>query len=242
MNELVKFWREFRDGGENCLHPEDRRFFRFCLNPPPDDPKHTHLNMLPAPYRGHLETADIFVCFLNPGFNPKDREYAIDPEFRQLRLNTLYQENWSSEYRVDLFNPELSEHPGHQWLSSHFGELFTKELSDRLAILQAYPYNSNKFGNWAFQRNLPSVKQMRSFVQGSLVPRARHGEVLLIVARGARLLGFDTEYSCEINLLIYGGGERRGAFMTPATRGGKKIMHRLRDDRSIEVNILEETP
>lgn len=92
MNSLVEHWQELDLTKPPYVHPKDVPFFRRRR---PDDLKHPvldaeafgqdeiankkhffHLSLLPAPFIGDLERADIFILMLNPGFQ-RD-EYEIE--------------------------------------------------------------------------------------------------------------------------------------------------------------------
>ena len=98
--ELVEFWREFSGRESDNLHPRDRIFefengrkskglkfadsellhhgatdFREYVSGPDfgkEEDYRFHVNLLPSPYIGNLETPDIFVLLLNPGLNHGD--------------------------------------------------------------------------------------------------------------------------------------------------------------------------
>jgi len=222
---IQSFWSVFQDGGNELLHPSDRAHFQQRAEPGADGWVHT--NLVPAPYQGSLGTADIFVVLLSPGIDEQDAMAEADPAFRARRLADISQ-RLSPDYPLSFFDPALAWHPGHAWMRRTFGGLMGRRLAHRLAVLEAFPYHTQGSPPTELMRSLPSVTAMRNYVQ-ALALRARHGEILLIIARAAAHMGLQRIEAAADNLIVYERGEARGAYLTPATRGGKAIAAWMND-------------
>ncbi len=97
-------------------------------------------------------------------------------------------------------------------------------LSGRLAALELVPYHSSVFSAGRVIDVLPSSIRVRAYVNDVLVPRARAGHIVLVVLRAARRWGLMNHGK---NIVCYEGGEARGAWCGPNTRGGAAILEHL---------------
>jgi hypothetical protein len=192
-----------------------------------------HLGLLPEPYVGNLEISRIFVLMLNPGISSAwIRAHEISEEHREeLKQNILQHSSFgffylhpksvaatSSTYWRNAFKDLASA------LAERTGSIQAAyaALSSNLSVLQLLPYISRNFSNSrAFITQLSSVSLVRAFAH-ELVHRARKGEVLLIVVRGASYWGIEEELP---HIVVYHPlGEARGAHLTRASRGGRAIL------------------
>jgi hypothetical protein len=173
-------------------------------------------SLLPQPYVGDLATADIFVVYLNPGLSTDDWKWDQDESFRDSRMRTIQQRNPTFEF----LDPQFSCHPGSKWWAGILGATKRDGLASRMAAIEFYPYHSKRFANLSWQRALPSFRAASSFVNDNLVPRARLGDICLIIARGARFLKSDCAGE---TCVVYRGPQCRGAYLSPSTVGGRAI-------------------
>ncbi|MDP2324279.1 MAG: hypothetical protein Q8N51_09655 [Gammaproteobacteria bacterium] len=179
------------------------------------------------------------VLMLNPGLNPVDyfAEYRV-PAFREAVLSNLRQSYQVSHPNLFL-NPEFSWHSGFGYWHGKFRELIARHAAARgcslaeslrvfsqsVAFLELYPYHSESFRlTRTVTSQLRSAKLARSYAHEILLPRARRGEVLLLVTRQARAWGLVAEQ----NVIVYSRGEARGAHLTPRSRGGEAILRQMR--------------
>ena len=85
------------------------------------------------------------------------------------------------------------------------------------------PYHSPSFGvPWQVVDGLASSRLMRA-AAAELTKRARSGEILVIVTRGAKF--WDIEDGPRT--IVYTGGEARAASLSATSRGGKAILEFL---------------
>ena len=131
---MVKFWRACPLAGPPFVHPEDipilgpsasgflahrdTHFRQFLAGPrfgDPDDDRF-HFSLLPVPYMGDLQRADIFLLLLNPDFNVADyyAEWNV-PDFRWRMERNLYQRLKGVKFPFLFLDPELCWHPGYRW-------------------------------------------------------------------------------------------------------------------------------
>jgi hypothetical protein len=237
--------REILLGERSLKHVVTHRSWRAAHSQPefgaPGDRK-LHLGLLPVPFVGNLQRADVFILLLNPGLGPTDYfgEYER-PEFRRHRLHTLKQDFGKSLPFGEL-DPRFSWHGGYSWwnqklagvirtVASHHSISFARAregLARRLAAIELLPYHSTSFhdgGQWL--RKLQSVQLARSFVHDVLVPRVRRGEATIIVTRKARLW----QLPKLPGIVHYEGAESRATHLSPTSRGGRAILARVLSER-----------
>jgi hypothetical protein len=218
VDDLVYFWRQCPIGNPPFCHPEDetilRQYGRGALDCKALNfeqymdgarfhPKDTglHLSLLPVPYVGDLQSADVFILLLNPGFNSVDY-YAesLRPEFVARHRASLRQEFLDRHFRFTFLDPTLCWHSGYSWWErrlrkvalrvaiARFGNNYLsalQHLAQRTAALELVPYHSTEFNSDPLIERLPSVRAMRDFLRSSLLPRAQTREITIVVTRRA---------------------------------------------------------
>jgi len=202
---LFEFWSRL---GEGFVHPDDREHLR-----PGDFATELH----PVPWAGPIETADVYLLYLNPGYSPHDLPY----EQTRQDFVALLRDNLAGGAPYFYLLDRFADHPGHAWASRALGKDITQDDLRRICVLQIVPYHSKggAVARRAARRRLPSSEAIRAFVQQAVLPAARRGEVGLIVARSALLWGVSAADESP-NVVVYRRAECRGAFVTPKTRGG----------------------
>jgi len=87
----------------------------------------------------------------------------------------------------------------------------------RIAALELVPYHLKESARIrpSVLNALLSVDLVRSFVWKELLPRAKAGEILLVVTRGVKKWGLPSHR----NIILYSGPEARSAHLTPKSRG-----------------------
>jgi hypothetical protein len=198
-----------------------------------------HLSLLPVPYEGDLSRAEIVILLLNPGFSYADYWAETNrPEFRQRLKDNLRQSFGGVEFPFLGLDPQFCWHGGFVWWEKKLRGVITeiaskrfkgryfealRDLSKKLACVELVPYHSPSFSAHALINYLPSVKMVQTFVRKSLVPDANEDKRTLIVTRQAKAWGLPPSTK---KLVIYMGGETRGASLSPNSRGGKAILRR----------------
>jgi hypothetical protein len=248
---LVEFWKKCPLDGATFIHPDDSKVLasrpgltRRCdfdafVKSPEFDSSDLHVSLRPMPYFGDLEKADIFILLLNPGLGYTDYwgERNVEP-FRDRLEGSLYQSFHGVEFPFMWLDPQFCWHGGFVWWDKklrntilklaemHFdGSYFeaAKNLSNRLACLELIPYHSHSFGAHKLLTKLPSAIAMKEFVRNSLVPAALKSYKTLIATRQTREWDLPTNHG---SLIIYEGGQTRGASLGPDTTGGAAILRR----------------
>jgi hypothetical protein len=196
-----------------------------------------HLGLLPVPYRGNLSKADIFIIMLNPGLGLSDYQTEEDKEQNEQVRLILRQEFAKVEYPFLALNPEYAWTGGFQWWERKLRQVITRIaidycendyaaalrfLSQRLAMIEIFPYHSRTFNAGSLRSRLPSVQKATGFVR-SLLPRAEKGEITIIVTRAIRTIGID-----DHELVNYDRRHARGASLGLETLGGKAIIEALK--------------
>lgn len=255
-DNLIKFWKAFNEETAPHIHPKDENLisptnmgfikttnnasFSDYINGDTfgtfNDPRFD-LSLLPIPYGGDLNKADIFILLLNPGLSYTDYygEFEVSA-YRNALTKNLHQDLLSEEFPFLWLNPMFCWHSGfiywEQKLRSvlkeiadmHFNGNYLnamKSLSNRIALLELVPYHSNIYQGRKIIEELPSVKKARSYALNHLYPETLSGKKTVIVTRQAKGWGFKEE---NTNLIIYKGAETRGASLSINSRGGQAIL------------------
>ena len=193
---------------------------------------------MPVPYLGSLESADIYVSLLNPGFGLDDYQEIGSPALRRALSNVLSQ---TGDALFPFLNPDFVWHGGFRWWERKLRpvlEEIAKEkdtsyldilemASQRICALELFPYHSAKFRGESLLETLPSTRCMFEFIAKTVVPRVSRGDAILIVTRQRTLLRRNVP-SGTAPIIVYSGGQERGAHLGLETEGGKAILQRLR--------------
>ena len=252
---LADFWREFDTENPPFIHAADRaivearkeRDYRFdsleaFINSSVfgDPGRGLHLHLLPMPFVGDLVNADIVILLLNPGFETADYVAGgLGSALRTACADTIRQR--VSEFAIPFIflDPQFCWSGGYRWwegklrgvlaeFARHRGLSYLEALkatSRRLAVLEYFPYCSNSGPEGL--KELPSSTVARNYVHEAVLPRARKGDLTLVVTRQANAWGITSEYDNGSDIIVYAGGETRAAHLSPGSRGGKAILNRL---------------
>jgi hypothetical protein len=200
-----------------------------------------HFSLLPIPYLGDLNRADIFILQLNPGFNLNNyyAEWNV-PAFRRRVERSIRQELDGAEFPFYSLDPELCWYTGYRWWEGKFREVAKiiahrkykgryldalRELSQRIAVIELVPYHSIAFKDHRLIRVLPSTAQAKNLVHSNLVKRELSGEVLVIAMRKVAAWGLVGTERDEI--ILYPKGFARGASLGSRSLGGSAILKRF---------------
>jgi len=199
-----------------------------------------HFSLLPIPYVGNLNEADVFVLKLNPGFHDADffAEFK-SPEFHTASIRGLQQDFSADDFWFRYLNPAFSWHPGYDYWVKKFNDiavilaekawdgnvrLALLELSRRLAVIELVPYHSRTYREGSLANHLPSAQLVKRWVKEVLAPRAIRGQAVIVVSRQAATWGLDEQPG---SIVCNDNTEARGAHLTQNTRGGRLILDRL---------------
>lgn len=250
-NSLVRFWNKCDLRKPPFIHPADlaivkaypesfdtqvrnlakfireKRFGDFSDN-------RFHLSLIPSPYGGRLDTADIVILLLNPGFGISD--YHVDALSRRWKQRVIRQKLRRAEFPFTSLNPNLCWRPGFMWWEKKLRSVIKRiaaekfngsyldamrSLSQRLAAIELVPYHSGSFNAHKLVKILPSALAAREYVYKTLLPMARRGKVTLIVTRKTKEWGLP-----KAHVVTYKGGHTRGAHLSVGSKGGKAILKR----------------
>jgi hypothetical protein len=169
-DHLIEYWSVL-DGQTQTVHPDDQAVLpqgQFAID------------LQPLPWNGPLRSACAYILLLNPGLKPTDHEYEQRPEFREaLRFNLT----GNSPYLY--LQSRFADRPGNDWARLLFGWDIGDAHADKICVIQLVPYHSQDGGpaNRVAQHLHSSKKSIR-FVHDWLVPRAKAGEIgLILLAR-----------------------------------------------------------
>lgn len=214
----------------NVGDPHDKRFHK-CF----------HLGLLPQPFTGNIESASIYILMLNPGFGPSNYfgEYQM-PEYRKAIISNLKQNHKDGRNPFFLLDPRFSWHGGYDYWHKKLRNLIAEFASgvhisygksreffqQKIAVLDLVPYHSINFSMPKSTLNeLRSVKLIRSYVNEVLVPKAKRGQCIIIIARGEKKWELHNLNKLSLKqIIIYKKGAARSAYLTPNSSGGKAIL------------------
>ena len=133
-----------------------------------------HLSLLPQPYHGDLENAEVIILLKNPGLHASDYfAEENEPEFRRSVVGTIRQEMRSHIF----FDPKWAWTSGFTWWESKLRQVglriahekfngnYSRALADlarRIACLELVPYHSASFSGTT---QIASAKAVRKFAQ-----------------------------------------------------------------------------
>ena len=89
-----------------------------------------------------------------------------------------------------------------------------------LCVLNLVAYKNTTFGDHKLIKILPSSALIRQVVTDELAPRARGGELMLVVVRQARKWGFSVEDQSDTLRVLDPKSEARGGHLTENTQHG----------------------
>lgn len=234
-NDLMDFWKCCKLEKPPYRHPKDRLaderiqqgvncyadYVRAFEENQLSDKK-LHLSLLPQPYQGDLENAEVIVLLKNPGFHPSDYIAEEKPEFRQSLVETIRQERRSHMF----LDPKWAWTSGFNWwepklrkvgciiAKEKFGGDYSKALAclaTKIASLELVPYHSKSFSGTTTIR---SAEAARKFAREASKDRK------IVVIRAAK----DRNIGDGPNIITYTGGQARGASLGPGSCGGRAIL------------------
>lgn len=254
LTEIVKFWRACPLDKPPFVHPEDLPTLRQCepslLGLPRQnfrqfvagkrfgdfDDHRFHLSLLPTPYAGDLERADIFLLQLNPGFHFTSYygECGV-PKYRRRLVRNLRQELDGLEFPFMFLDPEFCWDPGFRWWEEklrgvatcianrkHFSYLNAlRELSRRIAAIELVPYHSISFRDHRLIKDLASVRRAKEYAQ-DLRSKALLTKCSIIITRKVKEWGLRRMRNGRV--VLYSPALARGASLGPKTKGGQAIL------------------
>lgn len=184
-----------------------------------------HLSLLPQPYHGDLDNAEILLLLINPGLSACDY-HAEDhyPAFREDLIASIRQERRSHVF----LDPKWAWTSGFVWwegklrdvarviaserFNGHYGRALA-DLARRVASIELVPYHSFNFGN---SKKLASADTARRFV-ASVDPSRT-----VIVTRSVADWGLPD----APHIIKYPSTHARSASLGRKTIGGRAILER----------------
>ncbi len=145
-------------------------------------------DFLPQPYAGSLETAEVVLLNLNPGFagdEGETKQYE-DRYFFKANLDSL-----TFQTSFYFLESKFEHTPAYRWWHNHLKEVINcwkAETTKRLMVIEYFPYHSQNYkpiGKRLFKNDNPMLpSQYYSFY---LVRKAMHLHKKIIVMRSFRL-------------------------------------------------------
>ncbi|UAB73831.1 hypothetical protein INR79_22055 [Vibrio sp. SCSIO 43132] len=193
--DLFEFWREVTvDKSGRCIHHEDEIILRELSHLVGDD---LDFSFPPGAIYGPLKTAKIVLCYANPGVDDLSLDTVRSPEFKSELYDQLLGTN---DYPHHL--------PGwNQWFGVIANSLFDGHIElagKHISVFNLVPYASINMDRVKKVANcLPSAWVAQNYLRTVLIPKAKSGDILLIMCRSGHLWGLKSMYGCD-NIVING--------------------------------------
>lgn len=234
---LIHAWREWEVSEENLLPGDEvlrgdcedqtlyfKSYSEFASSESFWDSKETrvHLGLLPIPYVGCLQRAQMLILLANPGLHVGDY-YAeeFNKAYRKSLILNIYQEE--QDYPFLFLNPDFHWTPGGEYWTSRLRCLIqywkdqksgswkdaTKAVSERIAVVQLVPYHSR---GWGLRKSclnaLKSSNLVRSFIND------RIDNTGIVVVRSRENWSFSLQDHEPPDLVIYKPSQSRGGSLS----------------------------
>jgi hypothetical protein len=206
LDRLIKFW-----GGDYAepphVHAEDGFYVR--------KPYPLPFDLMPQPWRGDMFQSKVFLLRLAPALSKPIADYEKkSAAFRKaLKINLL------GRTPHLLLDSAFADHPESAGTAALLKGLAPRaRLAAHVSEIFLLPYHHKDVAADAKARKLieafPTCDDMRNFVMLNLAPRARAGEITLVVLEGAEIWGFSPPDACTDIVLAdegaLGGKSRAG--------------------------------
>ena len=189
--DFHRYWS--RCGWHEKVHPDDRPY----LQPGLFDDLHP-----PCPFDGPLDRARVVVCLANPNYREGDFSELI-------RDQRCGEDPLPEEWRY-YYEPRIAHPIG----------LPMDVLKGVVSVFNVCPYSSKQMDDKTqrLAAGLPSVWQAQTYLREVLIPRARTGNIFLVILRKHQLWGV-VEGDGSPTLQLIRGGALKGAI--PTAVGGE---------------------
>ncbi len=153
-NNMRNPWQDidFNNTPPYVLESEKRAIHQYNETKEKRSDYYIHLDLIPEPYIGNLESCKILLLCLNPSYDIKDHDYhSKDNYFRTISINNLLHK--PSDYPFYLLDPKVKESPGSKWwrrilsnpLEDKNDERGDLRIAHSLAVVEFFPYHSLKY-------------------------------------------------------------------------------------------------
>lgn len=213
MDRLIKFW-----GGDYAeppyVHAEDGFYVR--------KPYPLPFDLMPQPWRGDMFRSKVFLLRLAPALSKPIADYEkSSAAFRQALKGNLL-----GRTPHFLLDPAFQDHPESAGYAASLKGLAPRErLRAQISEIFLLPYHHKGVADDPKAQKLiekfPTCDDMRNFAGLNLAPRARAGEITLIVLEGAEIWGFAPSDACADIVLAEDGS------LAGKSRAGQAIKRQL---------------
>lgn len=179
-SDFHKFWAKC--GRHDTVHPEDAAHLQ-------DSPFAPH-TYLPCPFDGPLQKARVVICLANPNYPPGNEDY------RDLILDQRSGEESLPKAWDGYYEPRFARPMG----------VTMDQIRDLVAVMNVCPYASTEMAAVHQRRaaGLASIWHAQKFFREVLLPRARTGNIYLLVVRKHQLWGVTEGDGCPTYGVIRG--------------------------------------
>ncbi|HEA16575.1 MAG TPA: hypothetical protein ENH88_09065 [Pseudoalteromonas prydzensis] len=194
--DIFQYWDRMKQTS-GYKHPDDL----VVLKELEDDIKgDINFNFPPGPYWGPIKSAKIVLCYANPSINSPSIDTIkckenVDVLMNQLKGTEKYPyklNGWGKwfEQKANSLFPDINK------------EQRLELVSHQMAVINLIPYASENMDNLASIANcLPSSWVAQQFLREHLIPKAKKGEILLLMCRSAHLWGLKSSHGSD-NIII----------------------------------------
>lgn len=203
--DIFQYWENMKQATD-YKHPDDL----IVLKELEDDIKgDINFDFPPGPYWGPIKNAKIVLCYANPSINSPSLDTLKSKHNTVTLINQL---KGTEKYPYELSG-------WREWFEQKANSLFPdinkeqrlEQASHQMAVINLIPYASKNMDNLASIANcLPSSWVAQQFLREHLIPKAKKGEILLIMCRSAHLWGLKSSHGSD-NIII---SKARNGFTT----------------------------
>lgn len=208
--ELLCFWSPVADEGAGP-HPKDRLAL--------DAADHRlRLERTPEPWFGDPRHARVFMLTFNPG-------HTDEPEPDRVGWNRFCIDMLAGRASAGQYW-QWAPAGARRWLARTYGSFSLRDdFFDAICNLRlvAYPSQAKADTRGLRHRQLASARAMLGFVHDVLLPRARGGEVALLVMRSPEAWGFGTPREDRTEGGLFVSRPLRNVSISPTSRVGHLV-------------------
>jgi hypothetical protein len=137
------------------------------------------LEILPAPFVGCPESAEVYLLSLNPGFKDYDLVALNQEDYQEQKRRSIV---FASRFPFFILDPAFSGRPGYKWWNNKLKRLLemfgSRRVAERLMCIQYFPYQSREYSR---QELIPS-QAFGFHLAGQAIDRGK----TVVVMRGRR--------------------------------------------------------
>jgi hypothetical protein len=195
--DFFNYWSDYRTQG-TFQHPNDTIVLEDLKLLIDGDFEY---KLPPGPFFGPLKTASIVLCYANPSVDSGSSEVMASKEWQEI-LSTQLDGKQPYPYNIPGWN---------QWFRPVAKHLYADDIeaaAKNIAVFNLIPYASFNMDKVKSVANcIPSVWAAQNYLRDVLIPKAKDGQILLIMCRSSQYWGLRSSHGSK-NIIM--NNVRRG--------------------------------